>query len=106
MGISVDSTRRAAAVRRTRKAAGKPSETAASEAANLPVLLDPPTPPLAAGAARASDAAIRAQVIGERRGLRAGPTIHDEARTTYNRVAWSGGKDRRRPKGGAAKTEV
>jgi hypothetical protein len=45
-------------------------------------------------------------VIGEKRGLRAGPTIHDEAKATYNKTEWSGAKDRRAPKGRVTKTEV
>ena len=54
----------------------------------------------------ASAAQIEAQMIGERRGLRAGASVIDEAKTTYNRTEWSGSKDRRAPKGRAAKTEI
>jgi hypothetical protein len=43
---------------------------------------------------------------GQKRGLRGGPQVLDAARSTYNRVEYSGPADRRAPKGGAAKTEV
>lgn len=104
---SVDSLRVTPVVRRTRKAAAKRSGAAQeTSGANLPVPVDAPQP-LPAGPANAGgETAIHAQVIGERRGLRAGPTIHDEARGAYNSVEWSGAKDRRRPKGGATKTKV
>ena len=107
MSLSVDSPRGPGRVRRTRKATGERPEAAAeAPSANLPVPVGPATT-IPAGSARASgDAAIHAQVLGERRGLRAGPTIHDEARTSYNRTEWSGAKDRRAPKGRNAKTEV
>ena len=54
----------------------------------------------------AGAAAIDAQVIGERRGLRAGPTIHDEARRSYNHTKWSGAYDRRAPKGRVASSQI
>ena len=54
----------------------------------------------------ASAAAIEAQLLGERRGLRAGASVIDQAKVTYNRTEWSGAKDRRAPKGRAAKTEI
>jgi len=56
-------------------------------------------PPIPPGPGRVGgEAAIHAQMIGERRGLRAGPTIHDEAKATYTKTEWSGEKDRRRPR--------
>ena len=42
----------------------------------------------------------------QRRGLRAGPSIHDIARSAYNKTEWSGSYDRRARKGRAARTEV
>lgn len=105
--MPVDSARGPGRVRRTRKVAAERPE-AADEGlpANLPVPVGKATS-IPSGSARASgDAAIHAQVLGERRGLRAGPTIHDEARSSYNRVEWSGAKDRRAPKGKTAKTVI
>jgi len=61
-------------------------------------------PPPAQGAA-----SIEAQILGQtgaRRGLRAGPTVIDTAQHAYNKTEWSGEKDRRAPKGRAAKTDV
>ncbi|MBS0363716.1 MAG: hypothetical protein JSR98_20270 [Proteobacteria bacterium] len=59
------------------------------------------------GATRPGGAsAIDAQVIGERRGLRAGATIHSLAAGSYNRTEWSGSYDRRAPKGRVARTDV
>src|SRR5258708_13822084 len=80
MSPPIDSLRGAASVRRTKKAAAARSEASSgAEVANLPVPVDAPKT-LPAGPANAGgDTAIRAQVIGERRGLPAGPTIHDEA---------------------------
>jgi hypothetical protein len=107
MSISVDPARRAAGIRRARKAGAEPTERSQeSEAANLPVPVGPVKSIPAGPAGPGGDAAIHAQVIGERRGLRAGPTIHDEARSSYNRTEWSGARDRRAPKGKNTKTDV
>src|SRR5690349_19942765 len=107
MSLPVDSTRGPGRVRRTRKVAAERTDATDETAlTNLPVPVGP-VKSIPTGSARASgDAAIHAQVLGERRGLRAGPTIHDEARVTYNRTEWSGSRDRRAPKGKKAKTEV
>lgn len=109
MTSSIDPARRSPRIRRTRKSAAEivdEIEGAPQAAANtLPVPVTPartlpPAAPLA-GAAQ-----IEAQIVGERRGLRAGATVIEEAKITYNRTQWSGEKDRRAPKGGAAKTET
>ena len=75
------------------------------EAAGLPVAVSPARtiPPKTPAA---SAAQIEAQLIGERRGLRAGASVIDQAKVTYNRTEWSGSKDRRAPKGRAAKTKI
>lgn len=105
--MSVDPLRSSSGVRRGRKAGSQRADQAAEAgSAGLPVPVGPPRtiPP---GASRfAGSAAIDAQVLGERRGLRAGATIHDEAKTSYNRTEWSGSRDRRAPKGRVAKTEI
>jgi hypothetical protein len=54
----------------------------------------------------ASASQIEAQLIGERRGLRAGASTIDQAKAIYNKTEWSGERDRRAPKGRAAKTEI
>lgn len=106
---SVPPARRAGPIRRTRKSAAPPPEgQAGPEAVNLPVpvgraeTIAPATPP---GGAAAIDAQIAGQT-GARRGLRAGAKAVDTATASYNRTEWSGAKDRRAPKGRAAKTDV
>jgi hypothetical protein len=107
MSMSVDSPRRPADIRRPRRRNDEPSKPAPRGAgANLPVPVGAPVTIASGPSALGGAAAIEAQVIGERRGLRAGPTIHDEAAAGYNRVEWSGAYDRRRTKGGAAKTRI
>ena len=107
MSMSVDPLRSSPGIRRSRKADAERADDAPDAgSAGLPVPVSPARtiPP---GASRfAGSAAIDAQVIGERRGLRAGPTIHDDARSSYTRTEWSGSYDRRRPKGRVAKTEI
>jgi hypothetical protein len=107
---SVGPARRTPRVRRPKKTAAELVEDLDAGAAPQPTTLPVPVTPARSiprgGARVGGDAAIRAQVLGERRGLRAGPTIHDEAKATYNKVEWSGSKDRRAPKGRKAKTEV
>ena len=106
---SIDPLRRSPRIRRTRKTAAEivdelEGKTSAS-ATTLPVPVAPaqsipPKTPVA------SAASIEAQLIGERRGLRAGANLIDRAKATYNRIEWSGSRDRRAPKGRAAKTEI
>ena len=106
MTSPIDSSRRSSGIRRVkRKAPARPEENTETEAANLPAPVGsartvPPARPVA------SAAAIEAQMIGERRGLRGGASVIDQAKVTYNRTEWSGSKDRRAPKGRAAKTDV
>jgi hypothetical protein len=109
MTSSIEPPRRSPNVRRLNKAAeatpDSDEEVDSADAAMLPVPVSPPrTIPSKAPAANA--AAIQAQMIGERRGLRAGASVIDQAKVSYNRVEWSGKKDRRAPKGRAAKTDV
>jgi hypothetical protein len=109
MTSSIDPLRRPPRIRRTRKSAAEIVDDLEGKAE-----VSPSTLPVPVGRARtipprtpvASAAQIEAQLIGERRGLRAGPSMHDVAKVTYNRTEWSGSKDRRAPKGKAAKTEI
>ncbi len=107
MTLYIDPVPRSFSSRRSRKADAERSDPASrAEPSNLPVPISAArtVPP---GVSRfAGSAAIDAQVIGERRGLRAGPAIHDEAKASYNRTEWSGSFDRRAPKGRAARTEI
>jgi hypothetical protein len=106
---SIDPLRRSPRIRRSRKTAAEIVDElegkAAAPAANLPVPVTPartipPKTPVA------STAAIEAQLIGERRGLKAGASLIDRAKVTYNKIEWSGSRDRRAPKGRSAKTEI
>ena len=109
MTSPIDPIRGPRRVRRTRRATDTPDEGAGQvEGSNLPVpvgpavTLPPNTPVANAGA-------IEAQLLGQtgaRRGLRAGPTVMDVAKHSYNKTEWSGEKDRRTPKGRVAKTDV
>ena len=109
MTSSIDPARRSSRARRPRKSAAELLDDLEAGRAvapsNLPVPVSPaqtlpPRTPVA------SAAAIEAQLQGERRGLRAGASLIDEAKVTYNKTHWSGSKDRRAPKGRAAKTDV
>ena len=111
MSFPIEPPRRSPSVRRTEKVGrARPEDdeddsVETAEAANLPVPVTPartipPNPPTA------GKATIEAQLIGERRGLRAGASVIDQAKVTYNRTEWSGSRDRRAPKGRATKTDV
>ena len=109
MTASIDPARRPRRVRRSRKSATEVIDEieARNDAtpSSLPVPVTParsipPKTPIA------SAAAIEAQLEGERRGLRAGASVIDQAKAVYNRTNWSGAKDRRAPKGRTAKTDV
>jgi hypothetical protein len=70
-----------------------------------------PTPderPSAAAARPGSVSAVGAQLLGEkpRRGLRAGPEVLDQARSTYLQNEFSGVRDRRPRKGQLTRTDV
>jgi hypothetical protein len=109
MTSSIDPLRRSPQIRRSRKTAAEildeiEGETQVS-ATNLPVPVGPartipPKTPVA------NAAAIEAQLIGERRGLRAGASVIEAAKVTYNKIEWSGSRDRRSPKGRSAKTKI
>jgi hypothetical protein len=109
MSFSIDPARRSPGIRRSKKTAAEIVDelegTSQAEASNLPVPVGPartipPRTPVA------SAAQIEAQMMGERRGLRAGASVIDEAKVTYNKTEWSGSWDRRTPKGRAAKTKI
>jgi len=110
MTSSIDPIRGPRGVRRLRKTDGDQTEETndTTQSANLPVPVGtasaiPPSDPVIGGAG------IEAQLMGQtgaRRGLRAGATVIDTAKTSYNKTEWSGAKDRRTPKGRVAKTDV
>jgi hypothetical protein len=105
----IDRISRAFAARRAgrlRVDGAKPVETA-----QLPVLIEPPVATARPQRAerRQGDVEFSAQLIGQdgqRRGLRGGSPVLEQARSTYNRIEWSGARDRRARKGRQAKTEA
>jgi hypothetical protein len=109
MASPIDPIRRAARLRRG--ARPEPDGVEASrepERAGLPAPIEPSPPPPRAeppAAAAVFDAQLLGQ-DGQKRGLRGGPAVIDDARYSYNRVEWSGAKDRRTRKGGIARTKI
>jgi hypothetical protein len=109
MSFSIDPVRRSPGARRSKPSAAdlaREAEAAApAESANLPIPVGRAQTVSPKGSV-ASAAHIEAQKIGERRGLKAGAAAIDQAKVSYNRTEWSGSRDRRAPKGRAAKTEI
>lgn len=109
MMSSVDPLRRSTGVRRSRKAQDETDRADLTQETGeslLPVPVGPPRTISSGGPRVAGASAIDAQVMGERRGLRAGFDIHGQAAGSYNRVEWSGSYDRRAPKGRVARTAI
>ena len=109
MTSSIDPARRSPKVRRPRKSAAELidelEEARGAAPTNLPAPIGsaqtlPPKSPVAGAST------IEAQLQGERRGLRAGASLIDQAKVVYNRTQWSGSHDRRAPKGRTTKTEA
>lgn len=83
-------------------------EPEAPRAAGLPAVV-PAAARVLGDTSRDPAAAFAAQLIGQdgqKRGLRAGPAMIGQAQGAYNRIEWSGSKDRRARKGRTARTEV
>ena len=105
---SIDPIRTPPVVRRRKSVAEAMDELegkAPVDGTNLPVPVSP-AQTLSSKSHHGGKAAIDAQLMGERRGLRAGPGVHDEAKGSYVKTEYSGSWDRRRPKGRAAKKEI
>ena len=103
MNTPIDRIRRAV---RLRAGAEKPAEASSRfDAVGAPEASAPVQAPLDPASAAAFDTHLLGQ-HGEKRGLRAGQPAFDSAKTNYNRVEWSGRKDRRARKGRIADTEI
>lgn len=110
MPSPIDPTRRAAIPRRAQQSEPDAVSDDAGEgeaATNLPVPVgvartirqSPPSQP----------GILSAQLIGQegqKRGLRGGATVIESAKSSYNRIEWSGSKDRRAKSGRITKTEI
>jgi hypothetical protein len=107
----IDRIQRADTARRASRALANRSEgTEATGATNLPATIAPVAAPRTFRDERPRGyAEFAAQIIGqggERRGLRAGPSLLERAREAYNRAEWSGAADRRARKGRTAREEI
>jgi hypothetical protein len=110
MTSRIDPIRRSDLARRAaRPDPAESEETAEAEVVRLPV----PVERVARVAPRTrrddGQAAFEAQLIGQdgaKRGLRAGAELIPAAKTLYNRIEWSGAKDRRAAKGSTARTRI
>jgi hypothetical protein len=107
----IDRVRRAALVRRAYRAEADSVDAGRdADAVGLPVPTRRVEPPRSfRDDHKSADAEFAAQLMGQdgqRRGLRAGPSMIDRARDAYNRVEWSGRFDRRARKGRQTKTEI
>lgn len=100
----VGPARGAAAPKRRKTAASKGGTKAAKpvKAAATPAVGPKPAKPL-------PDPAFAAQLmgqVGQKKGLKGGKVVLDQARSTYLGTEYSGKADRRPPKGRLGKTEV
>lgn len=104
----IDRIRRANQVGRLARADSDAHEEMADpKVARLPVVVPAAKPPPPGDGD--PGAVFNAQLMGQdgqKRGLRAGPLHIEAARGAYNKVEWSGSKDRRARAGRNAKTEV
>ena len=107
----IDRIQRAVSARKASKTEVERTEEArAAGASNLPVPITPVEPPRTfRDERRRGLSEFAAQVIGqggERRGLRAGPSLLERARDAYNRTEWSGSYDRRARNGRATREDI
>lgn len=108
----IDRIRRALISRRASRLDGESADSAEETArVQLPVVVEAVATtarPLRTER-RSGGAAFFAQMIGQegqRRGLRAGAPLLNQARVTYNHIEWSGARDRRARKGRQAREDV
>ena len=110
MTSPIDPIRRAQRLRRAVRAEVDPAaETEGGGLSRLPVPVEPPRTASPRVEPPPAETAFGAQLLGQdgqKRGLRAGPGAIEGAKASYNRVEWSGSKDRRSRKGRIAKTEI
>ncbi len=86
------------------------AEAKAAGGKNLPVPVGPPAPAAPAEPEPSGGyAAFAAQLLGQKgqkRGLKGGPPVLEEARSAYLETEWSGPGDRRTRAGRFTKTEI
>ncbi len=95
--------------RRAAKAAAAAGQSLPGKS-GLPVPVAAPSPkPAQAGGRAPAQAAFAAQLIGQggqKRGLKGGPPVLEEARSAYLGAEWSGPGDRRTRRGRITETEI
>lgn len=109
MSAPIDPVRQIARIARLRRRIDGSSEAAAGDMSNLPVPAEPQAPPPAPEAAPGGPAVFSAHIMAQgeqRRGLKAGASTLDAARSAYNQTEYSGGADRRARKGGLTRTDI
>lgn len=106
----IDRIKRAVSARQASRTEVERADEAWSGGANLPISVTPVTQTRTFRDERPRGyAEFAAQIIGqngERRGLRAGPSLLEHAREAYNRAEWSGSHDRRARAGRATREEI
>lgn len=107
----IDRIQRAVSARRAARPETDRTEAAAAVGgSNLPVPITPVEAPRSFRDERPRGfTEFAAQVIGqggERRGLRAGPSLLETARVAYNRAEWSGKADRRARTGRRTREDI
>jgi len=105
MNSPIDRIRKAVRLRAASGAEKPTPEAGRFDAVGAPQPAAQVQAPLDPTSAAAFDAHLMGQ-SGEKRGLRAGQPALNHAKSHYNRVEWSGRKDRRARKGGVADTEI
>ena len=103
---AVTGDRRANDRRRGDRRGAPQAEAAPTSSSQLPVVVAAPP---AAEEPPIGDAAFAAQLLGQggqKRGLRGGAVVLEQARSAYLEAGWSGPTDRRKPAGRSTKTEL
>ncbi|MDX5392282.1 MAG: hypothetical protein AB1760_03475 [Pseudomonadota bacterium] len=110
MSAPIDPVRQIARLRRLRRRTDGASGGAEQDTANLPVPVNvAPAATPAPDAASSGPAVFSAHIMAQgeqRRGLKAGASTLDAARSAYNQTEYSGGADRRARKGGLTRTDI
>lgn len=111
MTSRIDPIRRSDLLRKATRPDPAASEdgTTEAEVVRLPVPIGRVERVEPRGERAGSGAAFAAQLIGQdgaKRGLRAGAELIPTAKSLYNRIEWSGAKDRRAAKGANARTKI
>jgi hypothetical protein len=110
MSSPIDPIRKGGPVRRSRRPDGTQARRADDGAdRNLPAIYEPPVPPAADSGPVDPTAAFAAHLMGQdgqKRGLRGGAPVLNQARSAYLGAEYSGAANRRPRPGVVARTEI